>query len=110
MKEKINDIVEIAKKIMDQTFEYAVSETVDDVELIKEIKRIISGCQTYCKKDYQVDDDTKWVVNTLKLYGQEQYMKMWEKSIDEDEQDSFDAIMKEGLETYNYLFKYEERK
>ena len=110
MNEKNKWLVEISKTIMHEAFKYAETEMIDDVDLIKEVKRIIVGCQVYCKKENKTEDEIKLITEALEVYSQEKYLSMWEKGIDEDERDSYDEIMKEGLDTYNYLFKYEEHK
>ena len=107
---KVQLIIKVSKSIMDQSFEYAKKEIIDDVDLIKEIKRIILGSVYFCEKEKQTEEELILVDDELKLYAQEKYLKEWESSITEDEKNSFDAIMKEGLDTYKYLFEYEQHK
>ena len=94
---KVQLIIKVSKSIMDQSFEYAKKE-------------IILGSVYFCEKEKQTEEELILVDDELKLYAQEKYLKEWESSITEDEKNSFDAIMKEGLDTYKYLFEYEQHK
>lgn len=110
MDKKIQSTIELSKCIMNQSFQHAIKEKIDDVHLIKEVKRIIKGSLEFYKKENNIQKEMALINNVLKKYAQEQYLLIWENQIDDDEKDCFDEIMKEGLVAFKYLYKFEDHK
>ena len=107
--ELITTTLDLSKCILDQTFKHWNKAETDDVELVKEIKRIIKGAQNYYHKH---DDDEKEITlisKVLRQYGENKYMETWEKDWeDEINDDNYEEIMEKGKQTFNYVFENEE--
>jgi hypothetical protein len=107
---KRKKVIELSKCIIEESFNHAIQERIDDLQLIKEIKRIIQGSLSFSKKEDFSQKEIKSIHDTLRVYTQEKYLLLWKNSIEDDEMESFDLIMKEGLETFEHLYENEEHK
>ena len=100
--------LDMSKCILDETIKHWHKAQTGDIELIKEIKRVIKGSQNYYQKYDDNEKEIKLISNVLKQYAENKYLEVWENQIEEHEKDQYEEITEEGKQTFKHIFENEE--
>ena len=105
----MEEVIEIAHHILDEHFKYYSKNSLDDAEMIKELKFILKGIKNYFKKRKRCPEDIEQIINDLKKYSKDKYMKTYISNFDREDSDLSDEEKKEEASYYfEYVFKHEE--
>ena len=105
----ITSVIDISKSILDETFKHWYKAGTDDIELVKEIKRVIKGAQNYYQKHDDNEKEITLISSVLRQYAENKYLEYWEKDWEDDiTNDNYEDIMEKGKTSFNYVFENEE--
>jgi len=104
----MEEIIEIVRHILDEHFKYYTRNTLDDTEMIKELKFILKGIKNYLKKQKRSPEDIERIINDLKKYVKDKYMKTYISNFEEDSELSDEEKRDEASYYFEYVFKHEE--
>ncbi len=77
--------------------------------MIKELKFILKGIKNYLKKRKRSPEDIERIINELKKYSKDKYMKTYTSNFEREDSDLSDEEKKEEASYYfEYVFKHEE--
>jgi len=104
----MEEIIEIARHILDEHHKYYTSNTLDDTEMIKELKFILKGIKNYLTQGKESKKNIKKIIDDLKKYSKDKYMKTYIGNFEEDCDLSDEQKKDEASYYFDYLFKHEE--
>jgi len=104
----LEEIIEIVRHILDEHHKYYTGNTLDDTEMIKELKFILKGIKNYLKKGKESKKNIDQIVDGLKKYSKDKYMKTYISNFEEDSDLSDEQKKEEASYYFEYLFKHEE--
>jgi len=104
----ITTTLNLSKSILDEIFKHWHEAETDDIELVKEIKRVIKGAQNYYQKHNDNKKEIELISNVLRQYAENKYLEVWESQIEDYEKDQYEEIMEKGNKNFNYIFDNEE--
>ena len=92
--ELMNTTLDLSKCILDETFKHWHEAETDDIELVKEIKRVIQGAQNYYQKHNDDEKEITVISNVLRQYAENKYMETWEKDWEDEINDDNEKEIK----------------
>ena len=104
----INTTLDLSKCILDKSFKHWNEAETGDLDLINEIKRVITGAQNYYQKYDDNEKEIELISRVLRQYAENKYLEVWENQIEEHEKDQYEEIMEEGKQTFKHIFENEE--
>ncbi len=102
----MEETIEIAHHILDEHYKYYTKETIDDVEMVKELKFILKGIENHLLKRKTPKKTIRKIIDELKEYSKNKYVRTYISNIEEDlsEEDK----KEEASYYFEYVFKHEE--
>lgn len=104
----MEETIEIAHCILDEHHKYYTRNTLDDTEMIKELKFILKGIRNYLNKRKESKKNIEQIIDDLKRYSKDKYMKTYINNFEEDSDLSDEEKKEEASCYFEYLFKHEE--
>ena len=63
---------------------YYTKNSLDDTEMVKELKFILKGIRTYLNKKKEPKKNIELIINELKKYAKDKYMKTYISNFEKD--------------------------
>jgi hypothetical protein len=104
----MEEIIELVHHILDEHHKYYTCNTLDDTEMIKELKFILKGVKNYLRKGKESKKNIEKIIEDLKEYSKDKYMKTYIANFEEDSDLSYEQKKDEASYYFEYLFKHEE--
>ena len=104
----MEETIKMAQYILDEHYKYYARETIDDTEMIKELKFILKGIRNYLNKQSESKKNIGQIIDDLKKYSKTKYMKIYVANFEEDSDLSEEEKKEEASYYFEYLFKHEE--
>ncbi len=104
----MKELVEMAQHILVEHHRYYSRETIDDTEMIKELKFILKGIRSYLTKRGESKENIGQIIDELKKYSKDKYMKTYIANFERDSDLSAEEKKEEASYYFEYLFKHEE--
>ncbi len=104
----MEEAIKMAHDILDEHHKYYTQNTLDDTEMIKELKFILKGIRNYLNKRRESKKNLEQIIDNLKEYSKNKYMKTYINNFEEDSDLSEEKKKEEASYYFEYLFKHEE--
>ena len=104
----MKNVIEVAHHILDEHHKYYTKNSLDDTEMVKELKFILKGIKTYLNKKKEPKKNVERIIDELKKYAKDKYMKTYISNFEEDSELSDVEKKEEASYYFEYLFKHEE--
>ena len=102
----MEETIKIAHHILDEHYKYYTKETIDDTEMVKELKFILKGIEKHLIKKKTPKKTIRRIIEELIEYTKGKYVKTYISNVEEDlsEEDKEN----EASDYFEYVFKHEE--
>jgi hypothetical protein len=102
----MEETISLARHILDEHHKYYTKNGIDDAEMAHELKFILEGVKNYLIEKKAPKKEIKAMLDGLKEYAKDKYMKLYIGNIDDDEGLTDKEKVEEASCYFDYLFKH----
>jgi len=104
----MDERIEMIRYILDAHHKHYTRNSIDDPEMIKELKFILKGLRNYLNNQKESKENIKKIIDDLKKYTKDKYVKTYISNFEEDSDLSDEEKKEEASYYFEYLFRHEE--
>lgn len=98
----------LGKSIIAKEHEFFIKESIDNLDHILSLKRIIEGITDYLKSNGVAKEELTDLILNLKSYGKELFIEGWLATTDEEEkEENIEEVKNEAAKHFDYIYKNE---
>jgi hypothetical protein len=102
----MQEAISLARHILDEHHKYYAKNKTDDTEMVYELKFILEGVKRYLIDKNAPKKEIKAIIDRLKDYTKEKYMKLYIANIDDEEGLTDKEKADEASYYFDYVFKH----
>ena len=104
----MKEVIEITHHILDEHHKYYTKNSLDDTEMVKELKFILKGLKNYLGKKNESKKYIERTIDELRKYAKDKYLKTYIGNFEKDSNLSDEEKTDEASYYFDYVFKHEE--
>jgi hypothetical protein len=104
----MEEVILITHHILDEHHKYYTKNSIDDTEMVKELRFILKGVKNYLSKKYEPRKDIDRTLGELKKYAKDKYMKTYINNFENSSNLSDEEKRQEASYYFDYVFKHGE--